>query len=393
MNGRVTRLLATAGVLAALAGSALAAGGLLGRASTPAQATVTIASTAPLFQESGLVPGQSFERCTVLTNEGPQPADVTLFGSAAQSGLSPWLELELVRGSLPAGTPAGDCTGFAPDPVDYGAGSNGVVFQGTLDELPDAAAGIADPTRWAVGERHAYLLRVDYSGDNAAQGRTTVQSFAWGVTPFDDRPAEPGDPGDPATPGEPGQPPAPGAPAEPPSTPQQGGLLPGACTVVSFPNRAYIGARAITKPRVLSRKSKKRKARRAAHRTTVLAATAGAAARRTPTLVVRLAPDGKRKLTARIGLRNGTRLSSPRRWKWVRVRINGSPARTTVRWPFRSTMNMTQLRQGYNQIDITLHRGAKHRRVKGLPALMRRSFGFVVKSGGGATTTSACTLG
>lgn len=384
MNPRAQRVVATAGVLAALGGSALAAGGMLGRSADPATAAVTISATAPLFTETGLVPGQSFTRCAVLTNEGPQPADVTLFGTAEQAGLSPWLDLQLVRGTLPAGTAAGDCSGFAPDPVDYGAGVNGVVFEGTLDELPDASAGIADPTRWAVGERHAYQLRVDYDGDNSAQGNTTIQSFAWGVTPFDDRP-----PADPELPGDPG---VTGVAGSTVSAPQGGGVLPATCTIVSFPNRAYIGARAITKPKPLSRRTKVRKARRAAHRTAVLAATGASARRRTPTLVVRLSAKGKSALSARIGLRNGTKLSSPRRWKWVRVRINGSPARTTVRWPFRSTLTMAQLRRGYNQIDITLHRGSKGKRVKGLPALMRRSFGFVVGSAG-SSASSDCTLG
>lgn len=405
---RLPRVLATTGAVFALAGSAFAAQQLVGRERPPADAIVTISSSAPLFAATGLVGGEQMERCTVLRNEGPQPADVTLFGTSAVSDLSPWLDVELVRGLLPTGGAPGDCAGFVPDAADYGAGTPGVVFRGTLATLPDASSGIADPSRWAVGEEHAYLIRVTYTGQNPQQGLQTIQDFNWGVTPFDDRPPE--EFTDPSQ--------TPGAGSAPTPTPTSEG--PGAaarqCTVVTMaPGRPYIGARAIRAKAVSSKKKKRaRKAQLAtlgvrpsevlaggeelgslsasevAHRATVLSATRRLGARRQPVMVVRITRSKGNTLSLRVALRKNGKTLSPRRWQWVRMRLNSTATKSTVRWPFVSTAKMSQLRTGYNQIDLTLNRGRKDQRIKGLPRLVRRSFAFVVKQGAGSTD---CTLG
>lgn len=412
---RLPRIAAISGAAFALAGSAFAAQQLVGRDRPPAAAVVTISSTAPLFSADGLVGGEQLERCTVLRNEGPQPADVTLFGTAAVSDLSPWLDLDLVRGTLPDGTPAGDCTGFVPDTADYGAGSPGVVFHGTLASLPDGESGIADPSRWAVGESHAYLLRVTYTGQNPQQGLETVQDFNWGVTPFDDRPPESFT--DPST-----------TPIGGLSNTTTGGSDSGLsgvepqrqCTIVSFgPGRPYIGARAVIKAKKTTPKKAKAKttARKAAlarlgiapsevvsagedldalsvaeikHRAEVLAATRRTSARRIPVMVVRIAPGKNQTLNLRVALRKNGRMTSPRRWQYVRMRLNAQATKSTVRWPFVSVAKMVQLRTGYNQIDLTLNRGRKAERIKGLPRLVHRSFAFVVKASSGG---SDCVLG
>jgi hypothetical protein len=410
---RLPRVLATTGAALALAGSAFAAQQLVGRERPPANAVVTISSSSPLFAADGLVGGEQLERCTVLRNEGPQPADVTLFGTAAITDLSPWLDVELVRGTLPTGGAAGDCTGFAPDAADYGSGTPGVVFRGTLASLPDGTTGIADPSRWAVGEEHAYLIRVTYTGANPQQGLQTVQDFNWGVTPFDDRPPEEfADPGQ-----------APGSSQTPTPTPLNGGsggpgAGPGArqCTVVTLaPGRPYIGARAIIKAKAVSSKKKKARAKQAAalgvrpsevvagseelgalsadevaHRAQLLTATRRLGARRQPVMVVRISKSKGDTLSLRVALRKNGKTLSPRRWQWVRMRLNATATKSTVRWPFVSTAKMSQLRTGYNQIDLTLNRGRKGDRIKGLPRLVRRSFAFVVKQGRGGTD---CTLG
>lgn len=413
MKRRLTKTLAAGGTLLALGGTAYAADQLAGRDRAPASAAVTISSSAPLFQEAGLVNGQTFDRCTVLTNEGPQPADVTLFGTASEADLSPWLELELVRGALPDGTPAGDCTGFVADTENYGEGDPGVIFRGTLDTLPDAESGIADPTRWAVGERHAYLLRVHYTGDDPQQGLQTVQNFSWGVTPFDDRPPDPYvDPGS-TTPPTAAPASADSGTAEP-ATPSALGR---ACTVVTFPSRSYIGARAITRPKLIKKK-KPGKAKKAlaklgtsasdvvsagedlgvlgdaevARRARLLKKTRATAAKQSPVLVVRLAPTKDDKVSIRVGLRKNGKLQSPKRWRWVRVRMNRSATKSTLRWPFTASADMKQMKIGYNQLDLTLNRGKE--RPKGLPALWRRSFAFIVGQPGKSKPGGAdCTLG
>ncbi len=419
------RAAAASGAVMALAGSAFAADQIAGRDRAPAAAAVTIASSAPLFQENGLVNGQQMERCTVLTNEGPQPADVTLFGSATTADLSPWLELELVRGTIPEGTAPGVCTGFVADAADYGSGDVGVVFRGTLADLPSSDDGIADPTRWAVGEKHAYLLRIVYTGDNPQQGLSTVQNFSWGATPFDDRPPDPFvDPGVAIDGGAAATP----ASTNPPSTIR----IERQCRIITFPTRSYIGARAITRPKKIKKSAKvakkaeitgtsgvqqplssttdsviaaggdttsvgvaelkRRKDLLASTRRTARGSTA---ARRTPVLVVRLSPNKDQKTIAvRVGLRKNAKMTSPRRWRWVRIRINATATKSTLKWPFTATARMGQLKLGYNQLDLTLNRGGRGERLKGLPPLMRRSFAFVVGEPTQTSGTAAdCTLG
>lgn len=414
MKRGLAKTLAAGGTLLALGGTAYAADQIAGRDRAPASSAVTISSSAPLFQEAGLVGGQTFDRCTVLTNEGPQPADVTLFGTASEAALSPWLDLELVRGSLPDGTPAGDCTGFVADTENYGESDPGVIFRGTLDTLPDADSGIADPTRWAVGERHAYLLRVHYTGDDPQQGLQTVQNFSWGVTPFDDRPPDPYvDPGTTtpltATPAS-----ADGDVAGDPAAPSALGR---ACTVVSFPSRSFIGARAITRPKLIKKKTKAKAkkalaalgttasdvvaagedlgalgATEAARRARLLKKTRATAAKQSPVLVVRLAPTKDERVSIRVGLRKNGKLQSPKRWQWVRVRMNRSATKSTLRWPFTASADMKQMKIGYNQLDLTLNRGKD--RPKGLPGLWRRSFAFIVGQPGKSKPGGAdCTLG
>ncbi|OMG51628.1 hypothetical protein, partial [Brevundimonas sp. ZS04] len=64
MRRGLSKALAAGGTLFALAGTALAADQIASRERPPAASAVTISSTAPLFQEAGLVNGQTFERCT-----------------------------------------------------------------------------------------------------------------------------------------------------------------------------------------------------------------------------------------------------------------------------------------------------------------------------------------
>lgn len=423
---RLPRVAAVSGAALALAGSAFAAGQIATRAAQdPAAAAVTISSTAPLFNETGLVNGESFERCTVLTNQGPRPADVSLFGSSTQSALSPWLDLELVRGTLPSTTTPGDCAGFVPDTLDYGAGTPGVVYRGTLTDLPGETAGIADPTRWSVGEQHAYLLRVAYTGDNPQQGLTTVQRFAWGVTPFDDRPQVVPLDGDSTTPVQP-DPAATTAVGSSTATGTGTAFAARQCTILTFPAGAYVGTHAITKTTLVAAsktgtptKKKKKKqttnataasasgaaavleadgfgaahTQEAARRQALLAATRKTARRTAPSLVVRLLPGKDKRLTIRVGLRKRGKITSPRRWRWVRVRLNATPTKSTLKWPFAASAQMNHLRLGYNQVDITLNRGRYGKRVNGLPKLLRRSFGFVVYEPTRKPGGSDCTLG
>jgi hypothetical protein len=245
---------------------------------------------------------------------------------------------------------------------------------------------------------------VHYTGQNAQMGKTTVQDFNWGATPFEDRGPEPIEPG----PGE-------------GSTPTTPGRNVGVrqCTLVVFPNRSYIGARAITKPKVI--KSKK-KSTATAKKTSLTASAEGviaagedasslgaaevarrqallrttkATARSSKTiLAVRLTAGKGDKIALRVKLRKHGKLTAPRRWRWVRVRLNAAPTKSRISWPFTATAKMSQLRTGYNQIDITLNRGKAGQRVKGTTALLRRSFAFKVAAPSATAPGGAdCTIG
>ena len=399
-----SRALATVGALAALGGSAFAANQLASTRDAPrppAASTILSDAGGPLFNLQGMTPGQQAQRCITLTNTGPQPADVALYGVAGDAALAPYLHLNLVRGTEPDGSTPGDCSAFSADTNDYGAGGPGVVYDGTLAALPGDNAAIADPTRWSVGEHHSYELTVRMDGDDPQQGLSANESFQWGITPFDDRPPLPIPT------------PAPGTPGG--TTP---GTTPGAhqCTVVTFPSRDFIGARSITPSgKVLVSKTKQKKKLKGKakgsskksvrivapapltltpRQVALLGATKAKKHAATPILVARLSPGQGSKLAVKVALRRGKKgaIYVPHRWQWVKVRINSTPVTSLRSWPYTGSVSMTHLKTGFNQIDIELNRGRLTQRIKGYPRLLHRSLGFIVKQSAGAGT-SDCVVG
>ncbi len=66
----------------------------------------------------------------------------------------------------------------AADRLDYVGAGPGVLYRGTLAELPTSfGAGVADPATWTDGETHAYRFEVTLVGDERAQGRTARANF------------------------------------------------------------------------------------------------------------------------------------------------------------------------------------------------------------------------
>jgi hypothetical protein len=128
-------------------------------------------------------PGDTDQGCMRVTYAGSLAQTVRLYGSTSGTGLDQFLELTVVRGTL-SGTSA-SCAGFSPDLTDYVGAGPGVIFQDSLDELPDDYEdGLVDPVEgseetWTNGESHAYQFVVTVRDDNGAQGLSAGQSFVW----------------------------------------------------------------------------------------------------------------------------------------------------------------------------------------------------------------------
>lgn len=136
-----------------------------------------------LFTISGFVPGDSFTRCIqvdYISTQGVQ-SQVRLFGTTGGNGLDQYLDLRIRRGTLPPGTPGGDCTGFTADATDYNGDGAGVIFDSTLRLFPDDwTNGADDPDpAWDNGQSATYEITMTVQNDNSAQGLSATQDFAF----------------------------------------------------------------------------------------------------------------------------------------------------------------------------------------------------------------------
>jgi len=142
-------------------------------------------NTLNLFNISGMVPSQSEAQCITVTYGGTLPAQVRLYGTTTGTGLDPYVNLTVTRGSIASGS-FGSCSGFIPDTADPLGQGRGVIYSGTLQGYADNwAGGIADLTRpgvqkaWTPNEAHAYKVQVTLQDDNNARGLGANQTFTW----------------------------------------------------------------------------------------------------------------------------------------------------------------------------------------------------------------------
>ncbi|WP_336920895.1 hypothetical protein [Aquipuribacter sp. SD81] len=141
------------------------------------QLTTSSPSTA-LFNEVGLVPGSTGQRCITVTYTGV-PADVRLYAQAAgATDLSPYLELTVDRGT------GGDasCTGFTPSSALYGPAAPSYDPALTLATFSATHTGYANGlTGWTTtgDAQTTYRVRYRLKDDNTAQGKTTAVSLVW----------------------------------------------------------------------------------------------------------------------------------------------------------------------------------------------------------------------
>jgi predicted ribosomally synthesized peptide with SipW-like signal peptide len=140
----------------------------------------------PMFSLSNMVPGVTpTTKCIKVDYSGSLTSSVRLYGTTGGSGLASHLTVVVTRGTGGAGFPS--CTGFSPDPGDYGFGPGGVIYSGTLQDYPDDyLAGRIDPVSgspeaWNNPESHTYrfVIELPSGTPNAAQGLTATQVFTW----------------------------------------------------------------------------------------------------------------------------------------------------------------------------------------------------------------------
>lgn len=125
-----------------------------------------------LFSAAGLSPGQVQAACVGVSASGSvDPAtEVSLTAAVLSGGLSPYLQVWVERGSVPAGGSCGDFSG-------------GVVWSGTLDRFPaTGTAGI--PTGWhpALSQHSVYRFTASVFDDPRAQDLRTSATFRWSFT-------------------------------------------------------------------------------------------------------------------------------------------------------------------------------------------------------------------
>jgi hypothetical protein len=142
-------------------------------------------SSSAMFSMSGMTPGSTDTGCIQVTSTGTLPSLVKLYGTTTGTGLDPYLDVTVTRGTVSSGS-FDSCTGFTADTTNYLGLGAGVLFDDTLQAFPDSyAAGIADPRTatvpeaWTSGEVHAYKLTVTLENNAAAANKTANQTFTW----------------------------------------------------------------------------------------------------------------------------------------------------------------------------------------------------------------------
>ena len=130
--------------------------------------------TSPL-SASGLMPGGSTSTaCEQVSYTGTAAATVRFWGSVGGTGLAPYLNLKITRGTF-SGTPsAGSCTGFTAD------ASGSVLFNDTLNNFPTSSgSAIADPaSSWTSGDKRGYKIELNVPSSAASSGQSLTATFS-----------------------------------------------------------------------------------------------------------------------------------------------------------------------------------------------------------------------
>jgi hypothetical protein len=185
--------LASAGIVVALAGSAVGTQTYAAFSSTTSNGANSFASGTVYLTDNdntGAViglptakPGDSSTGCIRVQYTGSLASTVRLYASTTGT-LAPYLTLTVTRGtdSSPAFK---SCSSFTADATNYIGQGAGVVFNGLLSAYPATyAAGLVDPTSgtpatWNLNDAHSYKFVITLNDDNNAQGKNADTTFTW----------------------------------------------------------------------------------------------------------------------------------------------------------------------------------------------------------------------
>ena len=128
-------------------------------------------SGSAMFNVSGIVPGNTGQKCIKVTYSGSVAATVKLYRSAiGGTGLDSYIDLTVNKGSGSSGT-NGDCTGFS-------AGSD--IHTSTLTAVPTSYAAGLDGATFNPNDQPVYRFTWSLQDDNNANGKTaTGVTFTW----------------------------------------------------------------------------------------------------------------------------------------------------------------------------------------------------------------------
>jgi hypothetical protein len=128
------------------------------------------------FTLASAAPGSTTTGCVNVTYSGTAAATVRLYGTIGGTGLAPYLNLTVTRGTF-SGTPtAGSCTGFSAD------AGGGVLYNGTLGAFPTSlGTALADASSWTAGTKRGYqfVITLPAGAGSGAQGLNATADFTW----------------------------------------------------------------------------------------------------------------------------------------------------------------------------------------------------------------------
>jgi len=140
-------------------------------------------SNGAIFSMAGMKPGTTSSGCIQVTYTGSLASNVKLYGTTGGSGLDPYINLTVTRGTISSGS-FSSCTNFTADATNYIGAGAGVVYNGTLQGYADDyTGGLLDAPSatesWTTNETHAYRFDVTLQDTDSAQGKDASQVFTW----------------------------------------------------------------------------------------------------------------------------------------------------------------------------------------------------------------------
>ncbi len=135
-----------------------------------------------MFNVSNIKPGQSGERCIVVTYNGSLAASVKLYGTTSNNTtLAAYVQLtvESGTGSSFAGSSGGTCTGFVSEATI--APTDTLVNFGTTHTNFGNGAGSWSPTANNAGQTKVYRFAwsLPSNAPDAAQNKSATATFTW----------------------------------------------------------------------------------------------------------------------------------------------------------------------------------------------------------------------